>query len=780
MKLNAKLIRISLAGFVMILSIGLVSTILYFNRVKQGQIQNTVQAAQQNFEAAMAAKKKVWQTNALQVAGNANVRQAVIDNDREAADRILKTLGRTFKENTGFKNVQIHLIDRDLRSFYKSWAPDSHGESLGHSAGYALVRDTQKSFVAMEVSGKGLRLKGLFPIMDNGRFAGIANFEGGLNSIKRTLKPYDIEFLYFMDKTGLAVAKGMENKPGVGTYILNQKDVDKAYFDYIRQPGIFNRILESDYIMDEKYLSFKGRFKGFGSTDTGLYLLGVRTETAMAGVNALKGQIFTLVGLLCGIFIVFILGILYFISRKVVAPIRNIAGGMEDIAGGQGDLTKRLDITSRDEIGELGGWFNTFIRKLDGLIWDVSDGTQTQGVFSNELSGVAELMALNAGEVSSRAADVSAAAADMDADMTSVSSAMAEASESVEQVAAAAEEMAASIKQIAGNTETTSSIARQAVGDANNASENIAGLGTSARDIGKVMDVIQDISAQTNLLALNATIEAARAGEAGRGFAVVAGEIKTLAGQAADAAVDIRNKVENIQVVSTRAAEEIRQVTGIINEAYGLVSEVATAVEEQAVTTQEISANIHKVSAGFTQINATVAGAAESAGRIAGEIVLVDASSGEMNEYSSQVMAAATQQGLLTERITRMMSQFKLSDDRFHAAPVKRAHSLWKKRLSDMLAGKAKLDPAELTDHRDCEFGQWYFSKGIAAYGDNPVFKEIDRHHEKVHSIAREVARLYNANDREGAKNLFRTYRGVTDTLFDLLDKLEQEINSGD
>ena len=188
MKLNTKILVISLGGLGVMLIISLLATAVYFNRIKGAQIQKSAQSAQKQLEMAMAAKKKVWLTNALQVAANENVKKAILENDRQLANSVFKRLGKTFKENTGFKNVQVHLIDKDLNSFYKSWAPDKHGESLGYSRGYARVKNTLKPDVAMEVSGKGLRLKGLFPIMDGNRFLGVANFEGGLNSIKRTLK----------------------------------------------------------------------------------------------------------------------------------------------------------------------------------------------------------------------------------------------------------------------------------------------------------------------------------------------------------------------------------------------------------------------------------------------------------------------------------------------------------------------------------------------------------------------------------------------------------------
>lgn len=153
------------------------------------------------------AKKDTWLSNALQIAFNKNIIDALDAGDRGEMVEILKHYGKTFKENTNFKNVEIHIIDSELTSFVKSWDSSSHGENLNYSEAYKEIKKTQKALVTMEPSSKGLRLKGLFPILKEGRFLGIANFEGGLNSIKINLKSRDIEFLYFIDEKYLGIAK---------------------------------------------------------------------------------------------------------------------------------------------------------------------------------------------------------------------------------------------------------------------------------------------------------------------------------------------------------------------------------------------------------------------------------------------------------------------------------------------------------------------------------------------------------------------------------------------
>jgi methyl-accepting chemotaxis protein len=382
------------------------------------------------------------------------------------------------------------------------------------------------------------------------------------------------------------------------------------------------------------------------------------------------------------------------------------------------------------------------------------------------------------GMVSTQANSVATAAEEMSANMNSVAAIMEQASINVNQVASATEEMTATINEISASTGKTSLITTQAVAEAETASKKIDELGISARDIGKVTETIQDISEQTNLLALNATIEAARAGEAGKGFAVVAGEIKSLAGQTAEATVDIRQKIETVQLLSSQTVDCIMRVTEIINNVNELVGSVATAVEAQTATAGEITDNVRQVSSGFSSVNENIAQATTVAGQIAKEIALVDHASTVLAGNSNQVVESISEFNKLAQKMSLLTDQFKLKHDRFLAGPIKFSHSMWKIKLSDMMMGKLSLSPSQIPDHHDCEFGRWYFTEGRDKYGQSNTFQRIDARHEKAHMVARQVAQLFNDDQKEDAKTLFLEFKDITGKLFELLDEFEVEVNS--
>ncbi|SHO53524.1 methyl-accepting chemotaxis protein [Desulfopila aestuarii] len=350
---------------------------------------------------------------------------------------------------------------------------------------------------------------------------------------------------------------------------------------------------------------------------------------------------------------------LFFVGNSILKPIRDAIRMVQDVAEGEGDLTKRLE-TKGDEIGQLAGWFNVFMNKLHGIISQVQTNLVTLKQASKDLSDLSGTLASGSDEATSRSNSVAVSAEEMSANMNAVAAASEQASVNVTMVASAAEEMNATVSEIAGNTAKARQITEAAVSKTVQASQRVDELGSAAKEISKVTEAITEISDQTNLLALNATIEAARAGEAGKGFAVVANEIKELAKQTAGATLEIRQKIEAIQSSTNMTVSEISEIKTIINDVNDIVTTIATAVEEQSVSTNEIATNVSQAAMGIAEVNDNVSQSSTVSTQISKDIGGVNRISGQIKEHSDNVNTQSQDLSRLADQLASIVNQFKL------------------------------------------------------------------------------------------------------------------------
>ncbi len=343
----------------------------------------------------------------------------------------------------------------------------------------------------------------------------------------------------------------------------------------------------------------------------------------------------------------------------VIKPVEQVALRLKDIAQGEGDLTGRLDVKNMDEIGQLSKWFNLFMDKMQSIIKDIASNAVTINKTSGKLSELSTQMSQGADKMSQKSDAVAAAAEEMSSNLTNVADNMAMASGNVEQMAEATEQITTTIAEIANSSEKAKGVTNDAVSQSQNASTKVAELGKAAQKISKVTEVITEISEQTNLLALNATIEAARAGEAGKGFAVVANEIKDLARETAEATLEIKNQINDIQQLTGGTVEQIEGVAEVIDSVNEIVTGIASAVEEQTTTTKAMSENIIEASKGIQEVNENVAQSSAVSTEIAKDIAGVNQESRDISKGSSQVSNSAIEMRQLAAQLNELVGRFR-------------------------------------------------------------------------------------------------------------------------
>lgn len=279
------------------------------------------------------------------------------------------------------------------------------------------------------------------------------------------------------------------------------------------------------------------------------------------------------------------------LGRRMTAPLRHLSDGMRDIASGDGDLTRRLPVTSGDEVGVLAGQFNAFVGKLNRMLLDIRAGSETL------LGATGEIAAGNA-DLSSRTEQQAAA---------------------LEETAASMDQLTSAVKSNADNARQASALAAEATDVARRSSDAVervvntmSEINLSSSRIAEITTLIEGIAFQTNILALNAAVEAARAGEQGRGFAVVAGEVRNLAQRASAAAKDIKDligasvsKIRHGSMLASEAGQTMSEVTRAVGRVADIMGEIAVASDEQSRGIEQVNCAIAQMD-DVTQQNAAL------------------------------------------------------------------------------------------------------------------------------------------------------------------------------
>jgi methyl-accepting chemotaxis protein len=330
-------------------------------------------------------------------------------------------------------------------------------------------------------------------------------------------------------------------------------------------------------------------------------------KTVNAALSSNRNEIIVLFLFSIAIMIVLLA---YILKSKVIKPIEQVTESIKDIAEGEGDLTQRITIARKDEIGEMIGWFNVFIDKLQGMIKNIADDITAVSQTMERLSETAKKTSEGSNTQSMSATQVATTMEEMSATILDIAKNTTNAVASSKNTVDAASKGGKIVQKTTKGMEDIALSVKKTSGV-------VTALGQSSDQIGRIISVIDDIADQTNLLALNAAIEAARAGEQGRGFAVVADEVRKLAERTTKATKEIAEMIKKIQHDTKEAVEDMNKATKEVESGVALAREagdslksiismtdnvsnminaIATAAEEQSAASEEVSKNIEDIS----------------------------------------------------------------------------------------------------------------------------------------------------------------------------------------
>ncbi len=421
------------------------------------------------------------------------------------------------------------------------------------------------------------------------------------------------------------------------------------------------------------------------------------------------------------------------------------------------DLRIRLDTSKNDEVSELSLSINALLERFGDMINQIIKAAVDVGVESSKQSAIVEQTVKGVHQQHKK--------------IELVTQLMANMSETVQNVSINAEQAVGAAELANSGIDRAGEQMRRMIATMDNlnkrieqAGETISRLEQESQKISSVLEVIHGISEQTNLLALNAAIEAARAGEQGRGFAVVADEVRALAGRTKDSTDEIRNMIERLQ---TQVASAVKVMDESRNDT-GKSSEQTT---ETGNTLSEVTADIQKMSQAMEQIAQTSSEQFTVSMKMNEHIVAIQDEALNTAKFADETLTATGHIGQKTELLCVKAGQFKISIQG-QLEQAKAAHLAWRSKLMSYLSGELSLDSKELSSHRDCILGQWYYSEGLKNFSYIPEMKELEAPHEEIHQVIHHVVDYKQAGDNDKALKEFEKITPLSARIVEIIDRI--------
>ncbi len=538
----------------------------------------------------------------LGIANNGTVLSKMYDEERGAIFDEISHFRSALNAESSFENPLIQVVDTMSSSYVKSWDKKAYGADVSARESVAYVKEKKKVFVGNEVTRGGLMIVSTAPLIlkdeeagSEPEFLGSVDFILRYNSlVYKHLNEKDTrDLLVLVDTKYLQKAEYIKDPVLIDKYYI---DLDTEYIDTGFSQGAahidFKLLKEQGYVTDDDYFYTYKEIYDNNNNEVGIFLLGDALEVVERSVKETSRGFVKLMVIISFLMILALSMVVIIVKKLVSSPLNELSDVAQDLSLGEGDLTKRLHVTTNDEIGQSSHFINKFIEKVQNVVSNVIvSGQKTV----SEIEGINENISIINERMLTERELVHKTVDEGNAVYKLLNSSVQDSIDTTQKVQSAAERLTDAqntIKTLVKNVNETAEKEHEMA-------TALADLSSDADNVKSVLTIISDIADQTNLLALNAAIEAARAGEHGRGFAVVADEVRKLAERTQHSLSEINATINVIVQAIMDTGSQMDHNSKAINSLVERTNEVDDKIDHaitEIAETSVIAKNSEKVS----------------------------------------------------------------------------------------------------------------------------------------------------------------------------------------
>ncbi|HWR39579.1 MAG TPA: methyl-accepting chemotaxis protein [Patescibacteria group bacterium] len=596
-------------------------------------------------------------TQAVMFAGYPGVSKAVAEKDTATLLRLLAPLAQEAKiDSVTISDEKGVVIAR------------THENRIGDSVtNQANVRSALQGKVQPTVeSGTVVRLsvRAGAPVRnESGQIVGVITPGYTVSKddiVDQAKRMFGVEASLFLGDERVSTTLTQDGKRLVGTKL------DPVIADKVLKQG--QKYLGRADFAGKNFITVYAPLLGPNNQPLGVVFAGLDTTELVAQ----EKQLISIIAVISlGILVIGVFWILWF-ARGLTSPIQQMLDIVAQVTAG--NLTAKLSVRSRDELGLLASHFNQMVEQLRALVTKVNSQAENLSAASEELTASAEQSAQASTQIAAAITGVAAGAEQQLKAVDSTTVVVEQIATDIRQIATKASLVTTTSAKSAGAAQTGSIALEKSITQMNHIEETVirssqvvTKLGDRSNEIGTIVDTIAGIASQTNLLALNAAIEAARAGEQGRGFAVVAEEVRKLAEQSQNAAQEIAKLITEIRLDTANAVtamsegtEEVHQGTLVVSDAGRAFREIAVSIDEVTAQITEIMQAINHIVDGSQQIADSMRSVDHISQNACRQSQSVSAATEEQSATMEEIAASSHTLAKMAEELSAAVSQFKI------------------------------------------------------------------------------------------------------------------------